>query len=138
MKPGTIFFHKDFMFADGTTKNKYLVVLGNIDSGVVLAAKTTSKGHNFRNDFGCQSANRFPAFFLPAKSCCLPLSTWICLGDFYELEISKLNTGVVSGDVYQFGHLGDPLTRTVQFCAKGCDDISSHQEAMIDGSLAPK
>ncbi|WP_124365470.1 hypothetical protein [Pseudomonas sp. R1-43-08] len=136
MQAGTVLLHKSFMFADGATKDKYLVVLGKAQ-GTVLAAKTTSKGHRYRNDFGCQSANQYPAFFLPAKSCCLPLNTWICLGDFYELKEDALIGGITSGNVFRVGLLGDTFTRDVQFCAKGCDDISSHQESIIDSSLAP-
>ncbi|NAT15842.1 hypothetical protein [Pseudomonas syringae] len=136
MTPGTILFHKDFKFSDGATKDKYLVVLGNIDSGVVLAAKTTSKGHRYRIDFGCQSGSYFPAFYLPRGSCCLPLCTWICLDEFYELKADILTRDMVSGQVYKHGELIASLARDLQFCAKGSDDISAHQEVMIDGSLA--
>lgn len=137
MTPGTIYLHKEFLFADGTTKDKYLVVLGNLEKGIVLVAKTTSKGHHYRNDFGCQSANRFAAFFFPASSTCFQKNTWICLSEFYELSENQLTQGLATGGVFRIGHLGNPLTRDVQFCAKGSDDISATQESMIDGSLAP-
>jgi hypothetical protein len=41
------------------------------------------------------------------------------------------------GEVYRYGVLENSLTRDLQFCAKNADDISAHQEAMIDGSLVP-
>ena len=137
MTPGTIVFHRDFKFSDGATKDKYLVVLGNLDKGVILAAKTTSKGHRYRIDFGCQSGSYFSAFYLPRGSCCLPLCTWICLDEFYEIRADALISSMVSGQVYKHGELDASLTRDLQFCAKGSDDISAHQEAIIDGSLAP-
>ena len=137
MTPGTIYLHKDFLFADGTTKDKYLVVLGNLKDGIVLVAKTTSQGHHYRNDFGCQSANRFAAFFFPAKSTCFQKNTWVCLSELYELGENKLTQGLATGDVFRIGSLGNAFTRDVQFCAKGSDDISAAQESMIDGSLAP-
>lgn len=136
MKPGTILLHKNFVFADGTTKDKYLVVLGN-SSGVIVSAKTTSKGSRYRNDHGCQSGNYFPAFLLTAGCCCLPLNTWVCLGEFYEFQDTRLVQGITAGDIFRQGFLDDSLTRDIQFCAKGCDDISAHQEAVIDASLAP-
>lgn len=136
MTPGTILFHKDFKFSDGATKDKYLVVLGGVNSGVILAAKTTSKGHRYRIDFGCQSGSYFPAFYLSRGSCCLPLCTWVCLDEFYELKSEILMQEMVSGHVYKHGELAASLTRDLQFCAKGSDDISAHQEVMIDGSLA--
>jgi hypothetical protein len=134
--PGTIYLHKDFVFADGTTKDKYLVVLGNLNNGIVLVVKTTSQGHRYRNDFGCQSANRFPAFFLPVSSKCFQKNTWICLSEFYELSENNLVQGLATGGIFRIGHLGNTFTRDVQFCAKGSDDISAAQELMIDGSLA--
>lgn len=137
MTPGTIYLHKEFLFADGTSKDKYLVVLGNLKNGIVLVAKTTTQGHHYRNDFGCQSANRFAAFFFPAKSTCFPKNTWICLSEFYELSENQLTQGLAIGDVFRIGNLGSAFTRDVQFCAKGSDDISVVQESMIDGSLVP-
>lgn len=137
MKPGTIYLHKDFVFQDGTTKDKYLVVLGNLNNGTVLVAKTTSQGHHYRIDFGCQSANRFPAFFFPVSSRCFQKNTWVCLSEFYELSENHLVQGLAAGGIYKLSHLGNPFTRDLQFCAKGSDDISAAQEAMIDGSLAP-
>lgn len=137
MTPGTILFHKDFKFADGQTKDKFLVVLGNLGAGVILAAKTTSKGHKYRLDFGCQSASRYPAFYLPARSCCFNLCTWVCLHEFYEINTTSLMQSMAVGIVYKYGILEDSFTRDLQFCAKGSDDISAHQEILIDGSLAP-
>lgn len=134
MVPGKVLLHRSFVFDDGTTKDKYLVIVGRADD-TVLAVKTTSKGHRYRNDFGCQSASRFPAFLLTAGCCCFPKHTWVCLGDFYELDANELVQKVVQGQVYPFGVLPAELLRDIQFCAKGCDDISAHQENLIDQSL---
>lgn len=137
MKPGTILLHKNFVFADGTTKDKYLIIIG-CDKTVYITAKTTSKGHRFRNDHGCQSGNYYPAFLLTVGCCCLPLSTWICLNEFYEIRKDMLSQGVIDGEIFRQGTLEDSITRDVQFCAKNCDDISSYQESIIDVSLAPQ
>lgn len=137
MTPGTIIFHKDFKFTDGQSKDKYLVILGNLNSGIILVAKTTSKGHRYRLDYGCQSGSRYPAFYFPQRSCCFPTCTWICLDEFYELNERSLISSLTRGDVYKFGLLENSTTRDLQFCAKNSDDISPHQEALIDGSLAP-
>lgn len=136
MTPGTIIFHKDFKFTDGQSKDKYLVILGNLNSGIILVAKTTSKGHRYRLDYGCQSGSRYPAFYFPQRSCCFPICTWICLDEFYELNERSLILSLTRGDVYKFGLLENSTTRDLQFCAKNSDDISPHQEALIDGSLA--
>jgi hypothetical protein len=134
VKPGKVLLHRSFVFADGETADKYLVVLGRVGD-ILLAVKTTSRGHRYRNDHGCQSANRFPAFLLTAGCCCFPKQTWVCLGDFYELDVNELVQKVTQGQVYQFGELPAELLRDIQFCAKGCDDLSAHRESLIDQSL---
>ncbi|MNF49571.1 hypothetical protein D3C84_308460 [compost metagenome] len=126
--------HKDFVFADGSVKDKYLVILGG-RGGIVVAAKTTSKGHRYRNDHGCQSGSYYPAFLLTVGCCCLKLNSWICLGDFYEIDEGRLLQGVVAGNIFRQGYLEDGLTRDVQFCAKECDDITVYQESIINASL---
>ncbi|RQQ08388.1 hypothetical protein DF161_29140 [Burkholderia stagnalis] len=137
--PGQVLFHKDFKFADGDTKDKYLVVLGKSAQSVVVA-KTTSKGSRYRNDFGCQSANRYPAFYLPKGSCCFQMCTWICLDEFYELTVGGgdgLSSRMISGQINRFGLLTDGIVRDIQFCAMTCDDITSAHEDVIRSSLAP-
>ncbi|WP_175905710.1 hypothetical protein [Burkholderia seminalis] len=139
IQPGQILFHKDFKFTDGAKKDKYLVVLGKSDHNVI-AAKTTSKGSRYRNDFGCQAGSRFPAFYLPQGSCCFPVCTWICLDEFYELTVGgsdSLLSRIISGQINRFGSLTDSIVRDIQFCAMNCDDITSVQEGAIRSSLAP-
>lgn len=133
---GSILLHKNFRFEDGATADKYLVVLGDQDNSLVVA-KTTSKGDRYRNDFGCQAGNRFPAFYLPRGSCCLPKCTWICLGHFYELKTAKVAALIVANDIVRMGHLSAEQARDVQFCAIGSDDISQAHETWVRASLVP-
>ena len=130
MRAGDIVFHKDFVFADGKSAHKFLVILG-ASADRVIAAKTTSNGSRYRLDHGCQAGSRFPAFLLTQGCCCLPLSTWVCLSDFYELSLVDLQAKVVAGDVHRYGVLSPDVARDVQVCAAGCDDISSNQEAIV-------
>ena len=130
MKPGTILLHKDFVFSDGTTVNKYLVILGS-ESGVAIAVKTTSKGSRYRNDHGCQAGNRFPAYLLTAGCCCLPVNTWVCIDEFFDVPEIELLKKMTTGQVYKHGELDSSLTRDLQSCAATCDDISAHQERVV-------
>ncbi len=133
---GSILLHKNFRFEDGAIAEKYLVVLGGQNERLVVV-KTTSKGSRYRNDFGCQAGNRFPAFYLPRGSCCLPKCTWICLGQFYELKVAEVAALIVANDIIRVGHLSAEQARDVQFCAIGSDDISQVHEAWVQESLVP-
>lgn len=135
MQPGDIYFHKDFVFHDGAKADKYLVVLGTSDSHLIVA-KTTSQGHQYRNDYGCQSGNRFPAFFLPLGTCCMKKNTWVCLDELYELDKTALTAKIVAGIVHGYGKI-TALARDIQFCAMNCIDTTTHQENIIRGSLVP-
>lgn len=130
MTPGTILFHEQFVFRDGAAADKYLVVLAKT-TNVVLVAKTTSNGIRYRLDHGCQAGSYFAAFLLTAGCCCLPLNTWICFSEFYELEFSAIQNGIVGGSIRQYGLLDSELTKDVQACAANTDDIATEQEALI-------
>ncbi|MGJ7607132.1 hypothetical protein ACSFA7_22545 [Variovorax sp. LT1R20] len=130
MTPGAVLFHRRFVFADGASADKYLVVLAASDRHL-LVAKTTSNGTHYRSDHGCQAGSFFAAFLLTRGCCCLPLSTWICFNDFYELSLTQVQSGIVDGSIRQYGMLDKELTRDVQFCAASTDDVSEEQETLI-------
>lgn len=129
--PGAILFHRQFVFADGASADKYLVVLAASDRHL-LVAKTTSNGTHYRSDHGCQAGSYFAAFLLTRGCCCMPLTTWICFNDFYELALADVQSGVVDGSIRQFGMLDNDLTRSVQFCAADTDDVSEAQRQLIE------
>jgi|SRR5450830_830873 len=135
MKPGTVLLHRDFVFADGSSADKYLLILARTEA-LLLVAKTTSKGSRYRNDHGCQAGNHYPAFLLTLGCCFFPRGTWVCLNEFYELRTSQVTSKMVGGVIYKAGELHDELTRDVQACAAGCDDITQVQEAMIRAHFA--
>jgi hypothetical protein len=136
MKPGTILLHKDFVFADGATADKYLIILGS-EAGTAIVVKTTSKGARYLNDHGCQASTRFPAFLLTAGCCCLPKSTWVCINEFYDLTVADLQAKLIAGQVYRHGELSSELTRDLQACTATCDDISTDQERVVRACFVP-
>jgi hypothetical protein len=132
MLPGHVLLHKNFVFPDGASANKYLVVLGKSQHSIVVA-KTTSNGSRYRNDHGCQSANRFPAFLLTRGCCFFPSNTWVCMSEFYEFETDELQSKLIKGIVYRAGVLEPDIIRSVQVCAVECQDITQAHEATIRG-----
>ena len=100
-----------------------------------MVVKTTSQGHRYRNDFGCQADHRFPNFHLVQNCCLLSKPTWFCLDEFYELKHSTLLQRHFSGDVWRIGTLPDELTTALMSCAQQSDDISADQLAIVQGAL---
>jgi hypothetical protein len=134
MTPGQFFFDSDFQFRDGEIGRKIFVVLSDGGCGYYVVAKTTSRGRLYRNDYGCQSGNRFPCFFLPQGSCCLRESTWICLDEFYEFDRRELLQKHFTGTVNRLGALKEEMTLDVVTCAINCPDVTTQQESVLQGT----
>jgi hypothetical protein len=136
MNPGTIFFHRSFVFHDGATAQKLAVVLGG-NAGTIIVAKTTSNGTHRHIVHGCHVFGRHPSFLLARGCCFLSKDTWVCFNEFYEFQLGQLQQLVVAGIVNRIGLLDPNMTRDVQACAAGTDDISAAQEAMVRSSFVP-
>jgi hypothetical protein len=131
MVPGTILFDPQFRFRDGKTGAKLFVVLNDGRNGVFIVVKTTSNDSRYSVVYGCQITARFPHFYLPKGSCCLPEHTWLCLDDFYELDSDDLIQRVISTRINRRGVLTPELTLEVQGCVLNSDDISQAQAGYI-------
>lgn len=134
MKPGSIFFHPQFQFHDGTRADKLVFVLGGTSSKIVTA-KTTSQEKHRRLDHGCQASDRFPGFLMTVGCCFLKQNTWLCFNEFYEFNLSQLQAVMGCGKIYRIGEVAAEITRDAQACAVSSDDISSDQEAIVRNSF---
>ncbi|HEV7681081.1 MAG TPA: hypothetical protein VGO68_03080 [Pyrinomonadaceae bacterium] len=65
MNPGTILTDTQFLYSDGTTGNKILIVLNDGEVGHYIVIKITSKDKYKSLIYGCQSDDRYPNFYLP-------------------------------------------------------------------------
>ena len=134
MTPGAVYFDKSFAFHDGTTGEKLFVVLGTAD-GVSIVAKTTSRQNGRGTIYGCQPTDRFPNFFLPINSCYLRSNTWICLNEFYELNVSRVTEKRFNGQINHICSCTDQIAREIQDCAIRSKDISYFQEKIVKSVL---
>lgn len=134
MKTGSIFFHPQFQFHDGTKADKLVFVLGCTGSKIVVA-KTTSQELHRSLQHGCQASDRFPGFLLTVGCCFLKKNTWLCFNEFYEFNLSQLNMAIGRGSIYRIGEVSAENTRDAQACAVSSDDISRDQEALVRASF---
>lgn len=133
---GAILHHRNFVFGNGTAKDKYLMIIGS-EATYLIATTITSNGKRYRMDAGCQSGNRHPAFHLPIGTSCLPKSSWICLNDFYRLNPLDLLRLARKSWVRKIGRLGTEQARSVQLCAISCPEIERRDKCAIRASLVP-
>ena len=136
-RPGDILHYAGYRFPDGTTRNKFFVVLHR-DPCLVLI--TTSKGHRFGATprSGCDTSKG--VFYLPAGSHrTFTKPTFIDLTRVYELGgqgavKEKLATGQVAK---RPGFDGKRLRDLMECLAHFRDDISDEHWELLFGRQAP-
>lgn len=134
MTPGSVWFDEQFSFHDGEQGEKLFVALGTVNS-VAVVVKTTSQQHGRNVVYGCQPNDRFHNFFLPPGCCYLKKASWICLDEFYELNVVEVMNKRFSGRVKPICTLDSAMTRALQDCAMASLDITDAQEQAIRVSL---
>lgn len=136
MNPGSIFFHPQFVFHDGSKADKLVFVLGTTPSKLVVA-KTTSQARYRRLTHGCQGSDHYPGYLLTLGCCFLKKNTWLCFNEFYEFDIAQLQAKMVLGEIYRMGEVSAELARDAQACAVSTDDITNDQEQIVRSSFVP-
>lgn len=89
MNCGTVLYDTNFQFRNGTTIDKLLIVLCEFGTDQLILT-TTSQRHTKGMTPGCQSADRFPSYFLPKGSCWFDKDTWVELHQIHELDSNVL------------------------------------------------
>lgn len=134
MTPGSVLFDTQFKFSDGSTGRKILVVLNDGSAGVYVIIKTTSKDKRKGRNYGCQSSDRYPNFFLPDGKCFLQGDSWLMLDEFFEFNLQNLLAKRFAGQMKPLGVLPENILKELLDCAIGCDDISQAQEQVLVGT----
>jgi hypothetical protein len=135
MKPGTLCEDTQFIYRDGQTGKKILIVLNDGSAGYYVVIKTTSRDRYKGISYGCQSSDRYPNFFLPKGSCCLSKDTWAMLDDFFEFKAQELLAKHFSGQIRRIGILPDKIIEELLRCAANCDDVTTSQTTILQQML---
>lgn len=136
MTPGTILHDIKFLFSDGTTGNKLVILLTSLADGYFyIGAKTTSKDKHKGKNAGCQHKDIYPNFFIPKGASSFPIDTWVGLDEFYEFKHTELIQRHFSGEIKTIGTLDKNLTIKLLNCALLSEDITLHQETAIKAAL---
>lgn len=130
MTPGTVMFHDNFLFHDGSRARKLFIILGCKDDRV-LVAKTTSQNTNKSATPGCHSDDRFHNFYIEAGTG-FNKDTWICLHEFYEFSSSEFSQLSSDHSIHRICNMTQQVLEELTDCAKISDDISPDQITIIE------
>lgn len=135
MTPGTLLVDKNFLYSDGTTGKKIIVILNDGTIGWYIIVKTTSKGEKYGVQFGCQSTYKFPNFCFDAGSCILNKRTWVQLDFFYPHIARELKQKIIDEEINYIGVLEPIQTLELLVCASHSDEISVIHEKEIKKTI---
>lgn len=131
---GEVLHDPSFVFRDGETGNKLLVVLA-VDEAICLVARTTSQPLRKSRSYGCHHEDAQPNFYLPLEAGIFPKDTWLCLDYLTELQAAALQKSLDAGRIKRRSRLTPGVLREILNCAGEAEDTSQAQAAMIRVSL---
>lgn len=136
LQVGEILFDPDFVFLDGQTKGKLLIILARSKANDYIVARTTSNPQRKSFTYGCHNDEPDPNFSIPKTTGAFPKDTWVCLDYLYDFDNLKLEAKVAAGEITQKGMLPPGILKAVMGCAACADDTEGRQATAIRDALS--
>lgn len=138
MIAGAVVRIDDFQFKSGDTRDKLVVLLSEpyycaspslrYYVGALLTSKPAYKGINF----GCQSSDAIPNYFLPEGSCYLKRTSWLLFNEFFPIDRKWMADRVSQAVARQDGTIQPTSMIPILECAVECPDLrTKHREALV-------
>lgn len=125
-QPGDVLHYSNYRFEDGSTANKFFIVLCSWDIDVpCLVLKTTSQPKHYPDvSRGCNPSKR--VFFVPSSwGQCFKRDTYVQLPQIIEIPTEDLLTGSLAKVITVAGSLQNPCFVELRGCLKRFrEDIS--------------
>jgi len=136
LQVGEILFDPNFVFPDGHTKGKLLIILARSLANDYIVARTTSNPQRKSFAYGCHNDEPDPNFSIPQTTGAFPKDTWVCLDYLLNLDDFKLEAEVAAGRITPKGMLPPSILKDLMRCAAGAEDIDGRQATAINNALA--
>ncbi|HUU64777.1 MAG TPA: hypothetical protein VMW37_01575 [Dehalococcoidales bacterium] len=132
-QPGEVLLYTNYIFEDGTEKDKLFVVLNIADIDVpCFILQTTSQSKHYKDVVqGCNPKKK--VFFIPKDwEECFKLSTYIQLPRIIEIPTKELLEGTLSKNIRVIDSLSIDCYRKLKNCLKQFkEDISPYHWKLI-------
>lgn len=134
--PGDILHYKDFVFENGTVKNKYFIVLHG-DPCLTLITTSQSLRYPMVETLGCHAAKM--TFFIPIGQVNIfTKPTYLVMQRIYELPKNKIEKSIASHQIIKKATLPLPLFNSIKKCLGHFrEDIADEHWDMIFKPGAP-
>lgn len=129
IKKGAVFHWQDYIFDNGKTANKFLVILGCKTGCNYLAVIATSQPSRRRYDPGCNSSAGY--YHIPGGKDWFLKDTWLLLSAPREISPSEFLKNSISGVISHKVQLREDMANAISNCIKSCDDISEYYISLL-------
>lgn len=130
MQKGEIFFHKNLLFKNGETGEKYLVLMNTpTKQDKYVFCKTTTQQKTKSKNPGCNPGEL--VFFIPAQKDWFPKDTWIQLHEYYQFHAVEAIQDYWDHNLLEKGVLQDLTIRQLVNCVKRLEDVEEESLELI-------
>jgi hypothetical protein len=122
IKAGSILHWERFQFPDGTSKNKYIVILGCKPGCNWLVAVATSQKKNKEYTMGCHDGASY--YHIPGGGRdFFGKDTWLVLAECREVSEPEARRHLASGTLALKGCLRAEIMKAIHECVRQSEDI---------------
>jgi hypothetical protein len=135
--PGCILHWKGFKFADGTTRNKYFVIVGTQPGKNFLAIIATSVAKNKSFEAGGHPEDGY--YHIPGGGKdWFKKDTWLLFEEPQELSAAQLVKEVSAKNITMEGYLRHDIANAICNCMRKCQDVSEHHIGLLGPPAKPR
>ena len=136
LKVGEVLFDPSFVFPDGQTKGKLLIILARSLANDFIVARTTSNPQRKSFQYGCHNDEPDPNFSIPKTTGAFPKDTWVCLDYLFNFDDLELEAKVAAGAIAPKGMLPTNILKALMDCAACANDTTGQQATAIRDALS--
>ena len=134
--PGCILHWKGFKFRDGTTRNKFLVIVGAHPGQNYLAVIATSVPKNKSFQAGGHPEDGY--YHIPGGSKdWFEEDTWLLFEEPREISAGELVKEGLAKNITVEGHLRPDIANAICNCMRKCDDVSEYHRSLMGPPIQP-
>lgn len=127
---GAVLHWSGFEFEDGSTKNKYFVVLGAKPESDCLVVIATSRPKDRSYSPGCHQNEGY--YHIPGGGKdFFPEDTWLLLMECRAMGLAEVLKAAMARELTVSGKLRTEIANAIRNCLKRIDDISPVQIALL-------
>lgn len=130
-QPGDVYHFPDYVFPDGETRDKLVVLLALTRADDWVLARTTSRQHGRPADPPCYHGYPYSGFYLHRADGVLRLPSWVPLDRFDPADAQEFGRYVAENRVTRKGRLQIPLFIALLECCAQVEDLQRMQEEAI-------